>query len=212
VLQTIALDLGGRADARLACRLATAVGRMTLIRLIRSLPDPRPAAALQVLGVDDFVLRRGHSYGTILIDITTSRPVEVLFDRSADGLAAWLHAHPGVGVVCRDRAGCYAEGTSCGAPEAIQVADRWHLWRNLGEREVTHLIVQADVPAQRSTAAAPVPELDTDGVRSGPLAERTRRRHAVIHHLLAHGRDLQVIARELGTPRSSRMRAMGQGS
>ncbi|WP_449065829.1 ISL3 family transposase [Planomonospora algeriensis] len=216
VLQTIALALGGRAGARLAHRLATAVSRMTLIRLIRSLPDPQLASAPQVLGVDDFALRRGHTYGTILIDITTSRPVDVLFDRSADSLAAWLRAHPGIEVVCRDRAGCYAEGTSRGAPEAIQIADRWHMWRNLGEavertvtqhrshlREVTHLMGQVDVPAQHPAAAAPVPEPDTDGMRSGLLAERTRRRHAAVHHLLAQGRDLRAIARELGLARNT---------
>nr|WP_232784359.1 ISL3 family transposase [Carbonactinospora thermoautotrophica] len=214
-VRAVGLALGGRAGARLTHRLAAAVSRMTLLRMIRGLPDPIPAEAVRVLGVDDFALRRGHTYGTVLIDITTGRPIDVLPERSADCLAAWLSRHPGVEVVCRDRAGCYAEGAARGAPAAIQVADRWHIWRNLGDavertvakhRACLHAATPVTAPAgssEHATRAEPPPRVGAPAIRHGRLAERTRQRHVAIHALLAQGHSLRSIAQELQLGRNT---------
>jgi transposase len=214
-LQAIALALGGRAGARLTGRLATAVNRMTLIRMIRALPGPALTEGPRVLGVDDFALRRGRVYGTILIDIDTSRPVDLLPERSADSLAAWLDEHPGVQIVCRDRAGCYAEGAARGAPAAVQVADRWHMWHNLGEA-VERVVAKHRAHLRTSSAAANcspasgpsrqaalTPEEKPEQVRTGRLTDRTRQRHAAIHQRITQGQPLRQIARELGLGRNT---------
>ena len=206
-LQAIALALGGRAGARLPARLAAGVSRTTLIRLLRALPDPAVARAPRVLGVDEFALRRGHNYGTLLVDVETRRPVDILAERSADSFAAWLAARPGAEVICRDRAGCYSDGGSRGAPDAIQVAGRWHLWHNLGEaversvarhRQCLHAAATAPPPASPGGApeGKPPPAVPAGPPRGDRVAARTRQRHAAICQLLAEGRSVRAIAAE----------------
>lgn len=217
LMEAVALALGGRAGARLAARLHQAVSWVTLLNLVMRLPDP-PAAVPTVLGVDDFALRRGQVYGTVLVDCVTRRPVDLLPDREGASLAGWLAGHPGVEVICRDRAEAYGEGATAGAPQAVQVADRWHLWHNLvqaAERCVRRHqgcckepgpdgpVDAVPTPAEQISLAGQVrPPKEPEG----RYADRTRAQYAAVHQLREQGYGIRASARRLGiTPRRVRV-------
>ena len=177
----IALSAGGEAGARLASRLAMPVSGDTLLRLIRAAPVAAGAAP-RVVGIDDGAWRRGRCHGTLIVDLERNRPIDVLPDREARTVADWLKDHPGVEVVARDRAGAYAEGVRSGAPNAVQVADRWHLLRNLGGALAGILERHhRDLRAATAAAVAPTasPKVGAE-VTSVPVAELpTSDRHAL---------------------------------
>jgi len=237
MLAGFGLELAERAAARLAGTLGIAVHPATVLRLVAAAPEPEVTAAPEVLGVDDFALAKGQVYGTVLVDMRTGDVADLLPDREAATLEAWLTAHPGAGIICRDRAGNYAEGARAGAPDAIQVADRWHLWHNLAEYAQKTVArhrgclkdqpggdadgdaapdsadtLEQEPPRQAGGAqVAPDGFLDACG-RERRLVIRTRERYAEIRGRLDAGESLSAISRVTGLDRKTVQRFARAGS
>jgi DNA-binding NarL/FixJ family response regulator len=223
----IALDQGGEAGTRTATRQGMPVSPRTLLRLARRTPalnHPPP----KIVGVDDFAFRKGQTYGTLLVDLERHQPIDMLGDRSAETLASWLVQHPSVEILTRDRAPDYADGATRGAPQAIQVADRFHLLTNLRET-VQRLLDRhqavlrnavvpppadvvdpptsppaASLPTSPPTTAAPAPALRTRQEREHQ--QRRRRwlaRYSEIRALHDQGHGIRAIARQLDISRQT---------
>lgn len=213
----LGLAVGGTAGARLSHHLRQPTTRNTLLHLIRTTPLPDPPTP-RVLGVDDWSQREAHSYRTILVDVERHQPIELLPDREAATLTQWLADHPGVEIICRDRAGAYAEGATTGAPSAIQVADRFHLLRNL-QATLTR-VLEHHAAALRSPPAAdsdPAPMASTGPVRVVPPTtpslrdqaqaqqRRARRlaRYEQVRQLRQAGWSGRAIAQRVGLNRNT---------
>jgi transposase len=214
LLKTFALQAGGEGGARLAQKAGVPTSPDTLLRLLHGMVDS-PIGTPRVLGVDDVALRRGRGvrrYGTLLINLETHRPVDLLEDRTAEVLANWLRQHPGVEVIVRDRAGAYAEGARQGAPGAIQVADRFHLSANASaaldevlrsrRRRVEYIVVAPDSDAETGvTPALPLPPMSRTKQRE--LEARARRvgRWQTVQDRYTAGEPIRRIALDLGMSR-----------
>ena len=228
----IGSSLGGEAGSRLTARMAMTASPDTLLRRVKRLKD-ESASPPRVVGIDDWAWRKGQRYGTIVVDLERSDVIDLLPDRDADTVAAWLKDHPGVEVVSRDRSAAYAQAATEGASQAEQVADRWHLLKNLREAvervlERHSAVVDAALKATETptepaqVAAVPEPGAATSPVESSPPpppseplpesprlhAEPSKRQKRIdrfeqVHELHRRGHSAARIARELGLSRRS---------
>ncbi len=229
--RAIGAALGGEAGARLAAKTAVPTSPDTLLRRVKhvDVPGPKP---LRFVGIDDWAWCKGQRYGTIVVDLETSTVVDLLSDRDAATVSAWLRAHPGVKLISRDRSSAYSQAASEAAPKAQQVADRWHLLKNvreaierLFERQYS-LIADAfkstdlapdgqNAPSSEVHSATTSPESSSQSAPSNcipgspreeaALAKRGRRteRFDRVHELRRQGAPIRTIARELGMSRNS---------
>jgi transposase len=181
-MELIGFALGGEAGARLARELGLNVSPDTLLRLLRQVL-PEENSTPRIIGVDDFAFRRGQRYGTLLVDLERRCPIDLLPDREAGTLSAWLKAHPGIEVVSRDRSRAYASGITEGAPEAVQVADRWHLLKNLCE--ALEQFLKRVLPARGRRAPKPPPPAEEYPRTGNEYIEPGRIR--LLPHLLRQG-------------------------
>jgi len=209
-LQWIGRLVGGEVGARLAEELGLSVSPDTLLRRIRA-AVLRDASTPKVLGVDDWAKRKGQTYGTILVDLERHRVVDLLPDREAATLAHWLQQQTGVEIITRDRAAAYAEGARLGAPDAIQIADRWHILKNLTE-VVERFLQTKDADLQLAARqsrpqSAATTSVTSDEVKKQPptkLAlwnERRQARYEEVRQCWQQGATIKRIAEQFGMHR-----------
>lgn len=220
-LEQLGMALGGSAGSVLAKRMSLPASRSTVLRVVLAASRATPLTP-RVLGVDDWARLRGQIYGTILVDLERRCPIDLLPDRSAESFAAWLREHPGVEIISRDRGGAYAEGARQGAPGAVQIADRWHLLKNVGdvvERVLArkHACIKDAastlnaLASKSSPSASVVANLTPESAKSQPSTrseetkEARRARRLAIYDEVAllheQGHSSREIARRLGLGR-----------
>lgn len=167
-LRMLGFALGGQAGARVSKQLHLGASRDTILRLVRrsDLPAPEPP---RVIGVDEWAWKRRLCYGTLLCDLERRLPLDILPDRSVETVAAWFKKYPSIEVISRDRSAEFAAAASQGAPQAVQVADRWHLGKNLAET-LTAVLARCQADQRRANRA--------NGHQEEPLREPSQERSA----------------------------------
>jgi transposase len=228
----IGLALGGEAGARLAGKIAVPTSADTLLRRVKQ-AGAQSSGAPKFVGIDDWAWCKGRRYGTIVVDLETNDVIDLLPDRDAATVRTWLEAHPGIELVSRDRSSAYSQAASEAASQAQQVADRWHLLKNVREAierlferhlpVITEALKPADpdptTMADASSRDQPAPAPSTEPARQeslpaptpasprqeAALAKRQRRvgRFERVHELRRQGMPIRQIARELDLSRKS---------
>jgi transposase len=224
-LELVGFAVGGEAGERLLAGLHILISSDTILRLLRRAPLADHGAP-RILGVDDFAFRRGHRYGTIVIDLEQHRVIDLLPDRKPETLTAWLEENGSPEIVTRDRGGGYAEGTRKGAPDAVQVADRFHLLQNLTTALESFFLHHRTALKETAAEAATTSDssqttcLEQDqmyrGKRASPqnwqrrAEEQSQKRHAEhvdryhqVHALHEKGVAIADIARQVGISRKT---------
>jgi transposase len=171
-IEQIALALGGSPGSRLARQLGILASASTFLRQLRRKALVVPLQGPRVLGIDDWAWRKRQRYGTILCDLEGGKVIDLLPDRSEESTAQWLRSHPGTEIVSRDRASLYAAAATKAAPQAIQVADRWHLLHNLSETLVSALVPYHRMLTEAARTVAKKPEVPTSPVAPPPDAAK----------------------------------------
>src|SRR3989454_7828867 len=170
-LREMGFQLGGEAGARLGKKLSYPGSPDTILRLVKRAELP-PASAPRVVGLDDWSWKRRLRYGTLICDLESRTPLDVLPDRSVETVSAWFVAHPSVQIVSRDRSSEYAAAIKKGAPQATQVADRWHIGKNLAESGEM-LLARCRAEIRRGLYTQAMPEHRRAGTQA-VLAEEKR--------------------------------------
>ncbi|MFD2937418.1 ISL3 family transposase [Spirosoma flavum] len=235
-IQTIGLQTGAKPGARLCHTIGQTVSASTVLRVIRKTPTPVLETPKR-LGIDDFAFKKGRNYGTILIDLDQHKPIDLLPDREGKTLEDWLRAHPGIELVTRDRSSVYANAVSAACPNAIQVADRWHLLKNLSEtverfldtqrasiNEVAQIMTQESVnqsiiaPIVLTEASLPLlidqQKVSTSSA-SSPSVIPPDKRYAVYQktkELQRQGHGIRAVTRHLGAARNTIKQYFAQDS
>jgi transposase len=207
-LTEIGLALGGNPGAAFCRHCGISVGKDVVLRRIKAL-CPHSEGDMEVIGIDDWAYRRGQRYGTIICDLKRHRVVDLLPDRSVSTVADWLRAHPGIRVVSRDRAGVYADAIRQGLPSATQVADRWHLLKNLGDA-VERYLARHRLPLREGEELCELVQPLAEPKRSTRKQEQQSARQAVkwervqqVQRLHQSGLGIREISRQTGLSRQT---------
>ena len=218
-LLEICIATGGNRGAKLSSKLGMPVSASTILRLLNAQTTPDYETP-RVLGVDDWAIRKGQVYGTILVDMEKQKPIDLLEGREAEALEAWLNEHPGVEIISRDRASDYATASSKAAPDAKQVADRWHLLKNLTDaikrmmdkHNEASRKVAIDIAQQELLTTDNQNTQGIDTIKENPIIASTKKQEfpskyelifEVVKKLQKEGISQRAISRQLGVSRKT---------